>query len=28
LIANRKTAKLIGVKFPDLILQRVNKVID
>lgn len=28
LIANRKTAKAIGVKFPDLILQRVNKVID
>ena len=28
LIANRKTAKAIGVKFPDLILQRVDKVID
>jgi putative ABC transport system substrate-binding protein len=28
LVANRKTAKAIGVKFPDLILQRVDKVID
>jgi len=28
LIANRKTAKLIGVQFPDLILQRVDRVID